>query len=107
VFTRKPKEKGKDVTRANYDQQPTCYACPATATVNCDGCGVSSCPQHLRTTYMLRAGGYPFSVPLTESFCRRCYFSAKARQWLVGIFAAAVFLAILACLVWAVIARYF
>jgi hypothetical protein len=85
----------------------TCYACPAAAAERCQGCGVVSCPQHLQATYMLRAGQYPFTVPLTERFCRRCYFSAKAKQWLVGAFAVAVFGAILACLAWAVIDRYF
>jgi hypothetical protein len=56
---------------------------------------------------MLRAGQFPFTVPLTGRYCRRCYFVAKAKQWVIGTFMAAVFAAILACLAWAVIVRYF
>ena len=87
--------------------RPTYYACPTAPTERCQGCGVFSCPRHLQATFMLRAGGYPFSVPLTERFCRRCYFSAKAKQWLVGAFAAVVFVALLGSITWAVIDRYF
>ena len=86
---------------------PRCYACPVAVGERCQGCGVLSCPQHLQATYLLRAGQYPFTVPLPKRFCRRCYFSAKARQWLVGVFTVVVFVAFLASLIGAVIHRYF
>jgi hypothetical protein len=85
----------------------TCYVCPEAPAEQCQGCGVLSCLRHLRATYMLRAGQYPFAVPLTERFCRRCYFEARAKQWLVGTFAAVVFAVILACVAWAVVDRHF
>ena len=52
---------------------PTCYACSATATTRCQGCGALSCVLHVNSIYVQHGQG-----GANELRCEKCYSSAMA-----------------------------
>ena len=80
----------------------TCYACSAAATQKCQGCGVSSCAQHLQGTTVA-----PNGMPAIRSLCQRCSSSAKTKQSVGCIVGGIALTLLLFGIIGAVITKYF
>ena len=61
------------------DSGPRCYNCPASATTKCQKCSTFSCPEHVHSIDLGKAGH--------ELRCDKCYSDAEASKKLSCLFA--------------------
>ena len=79
-----------------------CYACSATATLKCQGCGVLGCVQHVQGTLVA-----PDGLTAIRLLCRSCCSSATKKR-VVGYIVGGIALTLLLFgLIGAVITKYF